>query len=61
MLTPMMLTLNDHHEAALLRFMADSGLSRPDALQKLVADALMGAGYLGLREIDEDGEVAGSA
>lgn len=53
--------LSDREEAALARFMADSGLSRPDALHMLVTDALMGAGYLDLHEIDEDGEVEGSA
>lgn len=53
--------LDDHEEVALARFMADSGLSRPDALHRLVTDALMGAGHLRLHEIDEDGEVEGSA
>lgn len=53
--------LDAREEAALARFIADSGLSRPDALHKLVTDALTGAGYLELHEIDEDVEVEGSA
>lgn len=41
--------------------MDEFGLSRADALRKLVTNALSGAGYLTLRELDEESAIDGTA
>lgn len=53
--------LADEEEAALEQFREHFEFTRQEALRALVVDALIGAGYLEVVELDEGGETEGSA
>lgn len=53
--------LDDATEEALAKFAAEFEMDRTDALSRIVQEALTAAGYPAFHEIDEDGEVGGSA